>query len=544
MSDRSSSSAACLLHAIVIIAAGLPLAWSPGVRSQSASPATVEKVPDRDLAAQIDDALWSAIKGGDRTKVFEEYLRQFPAGRNAAQAANRLAGLWPAGTPQAAGAAPGPGAGNDREAALWKVVLESDNPEAYEVLLKYYPKGRYAPVARSRLKKARDDVRWQAESVEDGAWQVAEKAQTADAYAAYVASYPQGRYAPAARMQVEKLRAGAAAAEENRLWQAAEKGGIAQLDAYLVSYPNGSHAVAAGARRDQLRSHEAAMIPGRVVKDCPDCPQMVVLPEGSFQMGEGDGKMGHAVRIERPFAMAKTEVTQAQWRAVMGANPGKHAACDDCPVEAISWNDAQAFVEKLSGMTGKIYRLPSEAEWEYACRAGGRQAYCGSDDVDRVAWHGALVGGGNSGGETHPVGQKQANAFGLYDMSGNVAEWVEDCYHENYNGAPVDGSAWTIPQAVGPVVPAKGGSAKGKGSQTGTAVKANVAVNRVPGVPGIPKDMPKEKDECKARVLRGGSWLSSPQHTRATYRVSAIPDATSALYGFRPVWSLRLVTRD
>ena len=507
----------------------------------------MEQTTAGELAAQIDDALWSAIKDSDRARVFAEYLKQFPAGRNSAQAASRLAGLRTSGRSDATpGNAPGPGSGNDPETALWKVALESDNPEAYEVFLKYYPKSRYGPVARSRLKKAREDVRWQAESVEDGVWQAAEKAQTPDGYAAYLASYPQGRYAAAAQAQAGRLKAGAAVAEENRLWQAAEKGGIPQLDAYLANYPKGRNAAAANSRRDQLKSHEADMIPGRVVKDCPDCPAMVVIPEGSFQMGERDGQPGHAVRIERPFAMAKTEVTQGQWRAVMGANPSKHAACDDCPVEAINWNDAQAYVEKLSSMTGKIYRLPSEAEWEYACRAGGRQEYCGSDDAGSAAWHGALVGGGNSGGETHPVAQKRANAFGMHDMSGNVAEWVEDCYHDNFNGAPVDGSAWTIPQTVGPDIPVKSVSATGKGNQTGATgnpkkdAKAKDAAARAAAAQGIPR----VKDECKARVLRGGSWLSSPQHTRATHRASAIPDASSSLYGFRPVWSLRLVTRD
>lgn len=497
--------------AIALAAGSFSLACAQTVPQQRASPAAMEKAPSGELSARIEDELWGTLKDSDRAKVFEEYIKQYPNGRNVEQAVKRLAGFRKTDKLSASGvsgAAPGSAAGNDPETALWKVVFQSDNAAGYELFLKYYPKGKYALHAASRLKIARENAKWRAESVEQGAWQAAESAQTADAYAAYLSSYPQGRYVALAQAQRDKLGANAMLAEESRLWQAAEKGGIAQLDAYLASYPKGRHASAANSRRDQLRKEEADMSPAKVIKDCPACPEMVVIPAGSFEMGENDAKPIHTVSIGRPFAMAKTEVTQRQWRAVMGTDPSKLARCDDCPVDGISWNDAKMYVEKLSRMTGKVYRLPSEAEWEYACRAGGRQEYCGSDAVDSVAWHGAVIGSGNSGGKIHPAGQKQANAFGLHDMSGNVAEWVEDCYHARYNGGPVDGSAW---------ITSEGGSAK---------------------IPGAQGSAP-EKDECKNRVLRGGSWLNWPQHTRSAYRLSLPPDSRSSSYGFRPVWSLR-----
>jgi formylglycine-generating enzyme required for sulfatase activity len=166
----------------------------------------------------------------------------------------------------------------------------------------------------------------------------------------------------------------------------------------------------AESQREPLK--RIASKPGESFRDCIDCPEMMVLPAGST---------GPA------FAMGKYEVTQGQWRAIMGNNPSKFSNCgDNCPVERVSWNDAKDFISRLNNKTGKQYRLPSEAEWEYACRAGGKNEYCGSDSADSVAWH-----SGNSGKSTHPAGRKQPNAFGLYDMSGNVWELVEDCLDGN-----------------------------------------------------------------------------------------------------------------
>ena len=149
--------------------------------------------------------------------------------------------------------------------------------------------------------------------------------------------------------------------------------------------------------------------------------EFVRIPAGEYLMGSGDSVW--RVRISQAFELGKHEVTQEQWEAVMGGNPSGFSGCGSCPVENVSWEDAQAFIGKLNAAGGESpYRLPTEAEWEYALRAGTTgERYAGN--VDAIAWH-----DGNSGERTHPVGEKAPNAWGLHDMQGNVSEWVQDWF--------------------------------------------------------------------------------------------------------------------
>lgn len=191
---------------------------------------------------------------------------------------------------------------------------------------------------------------------------------------------------------------------------------------------------------------------------------MVSVPAGCYDMGspvhEKHEKPVHKICL-KAFELGRTEVTQAQWRAVLGSNPAQYPACgDDCPVERVSWNQAQTFIGKLNAQGRGRYRLPSEAEWEYACRSGGRdEVWSGvnaPDEVEGIAWFDKAA----AGNQTHPVGTKKPNSLGLYDMSGNVWEWVQDRFVTPYRVDPVDNPVIEIGGEDKRVV--RGGSFHGK----------------------------------------------------------------------------------
>ena len=230
-------------------------------------------------------------------------------------------------------------------------------------------------------------------------------------------------------------------------------------------------------------SDDAITIP---VKD-GICIEMVKVEGGTFMMGatsemknpNSNEKPVHQVTLTNDYYMGKYEVTQALWQAVMGSNPSEYKG-DNLPVETVSWNDCQKFISKLNSLTGRMFRLPTEAEWEYAAR-GGKESrgyqYSGSSNISDVAWYDE-----NSGSKTHPVGTKQANELGIYDMTGNVWEWCSDWY-----------------------------SSYSSSSQTN----------------------PTGSDSGSARVSRGGGWNCNASYCRLSVRFYYTPDFRLDILGLR-----------
>ncbi|MEM6625099.1 MAG: SUMF1/EgtB/PvdO family nonheme iron enzyme [Pseudomonadota bacterium] len=366
---------------------------------------------------------------------------------------------------------------------------------------------------------------------ENAAWMVAERTDTVRAIESFLSDYPNGPNAARARTRLAALKAEAEAAAAKQRAQAAREAeaqawALAQrtdtkagYERYLASHASGANAAAA---RAKLKAIERPSTPGQVFRDAlsggGQGPEMVVIPSGRFVMGSPSSEEGRdddegpvrTVRIDYQFAVGKYEVTWAEWGACVA-----DGTCDDAgpastggdegwgrgsrPVINVDWNDAQAYAGWLSRKTGKTYRLLSEAEWEYAARAGTTSAYPWGNDrnggcaysnaADITAkredsnWTTSTCDDG-VGKKTALVGRYQANAFGLHDMIGNVWEWTQDCWNASYSGGPSNGSAWTI-------------------------------------------------GECSRRVLRGGSWSHIPQSLRSANRLRGTTADRGSLVGFR-----------
>ena len=433
-----------------------------------------------------------------------------PPGRGARWTAWALAAavLWPA-------AAPGERTAREvlkeqRDHRLWREVGGCQGAERY---LKAFPKGLNADDARRCLdaeKEEKEERRRRMKGYEEGAYKALERGNVAGARRRLEKLRELDEEAPA----VMDLEDAIAEAEEKlgTMREYAETGREALgrgdlekarryverlrgLDAESPLAVELEEAVAE-AERDKAKEEERRRAeaerktkeaeerrlaearrkkPGDTFRDCPECPEMVVVPEGSFMMGSTSGaddeRPVHEVTIARQFAVGVHEVTFAEWDACVSDGGCGGYRPDDRgwgrgkrPVMNVSWDDARAYVEWLSGKTGEAYRLLSESEWEYVARAGTTGPYHFGSSLSSSQ---ANYGGDRR--ETVPVGSYPANAFGLHDVHGNVWEWVEDCWNDSYHGAPSNGSAW-------------------------------------------------ESGECGRRVLRGGSWDDDPRFLRSANR--------------------------
>ena len=328
-------------------------------------------------------------------------------------------------------------------AERWDEIKDTKDEGKLEEFLQHYTEGFWKGLAERRLKALRDE-----------------------------------------RLQDQRRQDAAAA------WEAARgAGGRADLVAFVETFGAVAPDLAreATAMLERLKDAEKKVRVAGQGWQSPLGMEFAWIPAGRFEMGSPEGEEGrdanevqHEVRISEGFWMGRYEVTQGEWEAVMGANPSEFKACARCPVESVSWEDVQDFILELNDLqsgSGYVYRLPTEAEWEYAARAGTTGARYG--ELDEIAWY-----RDNSGETTHPVGEKRANAWGLHDMLGNVYEWTADWYGKYPSGMVTDP----------------------RGPSTGLG-----------------------------RVVRGGSWGSGARFVRSAYRDDISPGGRYGHVGFRLV---------
>jgi formylglycine-generating enzyme required for sulfatase activity len=353
-----------------------------------------------------------------------------------------------------------------------------------------------------------------AEQFELAFWNSVKDSKQVSDYEAYLHAYPKGRFAALARARIQQLKAAPPQTQPPAQQPAAQpakpadsKPAREQPETKASSKPQQGKVKpvpAAPTEGGQEEAPATAVAPGvagavAAVKDCDACPLMVALYPGPFTMGSNGSdpseRPAHKVALRTPFAIGRYEVTVGQWAQCVKASvcpsvPSAANAGDNLPMRDVSWDEAQLYLKWLSTVSRKPYRLPTEAEWEYAARGGTTSRY----------WWGEQMKGGNSSCEgcgqpwkaeaPPPVGSFAANQFGLQDMNGSVWEWVQDCWHSSYKGAPLDGSAWA----------------------DGT---------------------------CQSRVIRGGSWREDGSYMLSTTRFKYDASVRQSQNGFRVARSLK-----
>jgi len=323
----------------------------------------------------------------------------------------------------------------------------------------------------SRPKKAGDLGFWE----ELAFWESIKSSQDPAEFEAYLATYPNGRFAALAEIRLQALNE-----------QPPAEPGAQTADA-----PSTAAATAGGTGVEG-----APPAPGTVFRDCDECPSMVEVPAGTYLMGSDDGrpeeKPRHEVRFAKPFAIGVNEITIAEWDACLREGGCSYSYSPEAgadsrlPASNLSWDDTQEYVAWLSKKTGHPYRLPTEAEWEYAASGGKTTAYWWGDEPGKGNANCSDCGTKRDGEGPLPPGSFAPNPFGLYDVHGNLWEWTMDCVNRSYKGAPDDGSAWL-------------------------------------------------RGDCIARVLRGGSWNLGADYMRTARRHHYDRDVRYYLHGFRVV---------
>jgi formylglycine-generating enzyme required for sulfatase activity len=474
------------LFLAILLAAVLYLFFGDGGETAREQP--VEPVGITNLSPQ-EEARWKAALDADAAYGYQQFIRDYPESIHNDQALLHLERL-------------------DHQA--WGRAEAEGTVSAIEAYLEQFPQGLHvfdADILLNQIRLAQEEeqrLQDEAAARDSAAWAAAKSARSLAAVDAYLEAWPQGLHreeAHALRTQIQ------AAANDRRAYDAAARLNTRDaFQAYVDAFPGGVHVAAALEAIDDL-----TLRPGKTFRDCPDCPAMVVVPAGSYWQGSDENDPGalkketpkRMVTIAEPFAAGVFEVTMAQWDACADDGGCSTRPRDNGwgrgnrPVIMVSWNDAQEYVSWLSRETGQSYSLPSESQWEYFARAGEESDWLGGAAGGICAY--ANIAGSESGFrwqhpdcpdsaamETLPVGSLQANAFGLHDVIGNVAEWTLDCMNLSYLDAPADGSAW------------------GRGI-------------------------------CSSRMTRGGSWFTGTREIRLPARFNLKNGDRNDFTGFRVV---------
>ena len=480
---------------LVLLAAGVIYLFLPESGQRSPDPAGAAATPGAGTSRAADGspvspeetARWLAALEADTAFGYRLFMEDFPGSIHIDQALLHLQRL-------------------DDEA--WAHAEAEGSRPAVEDYIERFPGGLHEAEALIRLETLRraeaDEERARQEEAEQDrqAWETARSRRTLEAVDRYLEAWPAGAYIDEARELRKSLQD---AANDQRVFDAASKlDTVEAYRSYIDAFPRGAHVAAALEAIDAL-----APRPGKTFRDCPECPAMVVVPPGSFWQGADTSSPNalkpetppRMVSIAEPFAVGVHEVTMEQWDLCVAEGGCSTPAGDNGwgrgsrPVIMVSWNDAVEFTTWLSARTGQAYSLPSESQWEYAARAGEEGEWLGGDAASVCEY--ANIAGAESGLrwqhaacadpaalETLPVGSLKANAFGLHDVIGNVAEWTLDCMNLSYLDAPADGSAW----------------------------------NR-----GI----------CSSRMTRGGSWFTGTKDIRLPARFSLKNGDRNDFTGFR-----------
>lgn len=457
----------------------------------------VSSTPDDTQPTRTDDdEAWVQALEKDTLEGYREYLTLFPEGKHKEKAQEQI---------------------NAYDNRAWDTAEQRQTLSGYEDYLEAWPEGLHASKAREKIAEikaraeaiAKDAAERAAQDTAD--WDAAALENTIDSYGRYLAKQPRGKWVSEAQNRINQIKANQAAsaaqAADRQAWESAKAANRADsYQQYLSSFPQGAFVPQAIAAIEQLKPS-----PGRTFKDCDSCPLMVTLPAGNANLGAGDGETGarpnekpqRPVTFTRNFAMGVHEVTFSEWQACVSGGGCAPSPRDNGwgggnrPVINVTWDQAQSYATWLRGKTGFNYTLPSEAQWEYGARAGKTDIYIGGSPEALCAFaNGAAqesgLGWANSActdlssDRTQPAGLLSANAFGLKDVIGNVAEWTLDCNTLNLRDAPTDGQA-------------------------------------------------DQRGSCNQRVVRGGSWFSGPADLRYASRLMQRRGDSNDFTGFRVV---------